>query len=153
MSPDEIWLAAAWPFVRDWLPEKIGLATAVYSNGLLVGELLAVPLTLPVVLPLVGGSWRLSFVAWSVPVLATAALVGWVVLAVVLVLITIEVPALPVARNSVYLKFRDRQSYEFALVSVAAAIEEAFEHGMAAADDAHLVAIVKFGTDVVAGDG
>ena len=34
----------------------------------------------------------------------------------------IEVPAAPVARRSVYLKFRDRQSYEFALVSVAAAI-------------------------------
>jgi xanthine dehydrogenase YagS FAD-binding subunit len=34
----------------------------------------------------------------------------------------IEVPALPVACRSVYLKFRDRQSYEFALASVAAAI-------------------------------
>ncbi len=34
----------------------------------------------------------------------------------------IEVPAAPVARRSVYLKFRDRQSYEFALASVAAAI-------------------------------
>jgi xanthine dehydrogenase YagS FAD-binding subunit len=33
----------------------------------------------------------------------------------------IEVPATPVARESVYLKFRDRESYEFALVSVAAA--------------------------------
>jgi xanthine dehydrogenase YagS FAD-binding subunit len=35
----------------------------------------------------------------------------------------IEVPGLPIARTSIYLKFRDRQSYEFALVSVAAAIE------------------------------
>jgi xanthine dehydrogenase YagS FAD-binding subunit len=34
---------------------------------------------------------------------------------------TIEVPATPVARQSVYLKFRDRESYEFALASVAAA--------------------------------
>jgi xanthine dehydrogenase YagS FAD-binding subunit len=34
----------------------------------------------------------------------------------------IEVPAAPVARRSVYLKFRDRQSYEFALASVAAAV-------------------------------
>jgi xanthine dehydrogenase YagS FAD-binding subunit len=34
----------------------------------------------------------------------------------------IEVPAVPMARRSVYLKFRDRQSYEFALASVAAAI-------------------------------
>ncbi|MGW4944002.1 FAD binding domain-containing protein [Actinoplanes sp. NPDC004185] len=34
----------------------------------------------------------------------------------------IEVPGLPLARTSCYLKFRDRQSYEFALVSVLAAI-------------------------------
>lgn len=34
----------------------------------------------------------------------------------------IEVPAAPIARQSVYLKFRDRESYEFALVSVAAAV-------------------------------
>jgi xanthine dehydrogenase YagS FAD-binding subunit len=35
----------------------------------------------------------------------------------------IDVPGTPIARRSVYLKFRDRQSYEFALVSAAAAIE------------------------------
>jgi xanthine dehydrogenase YagS FAD-binding subunit len=34
----------------------------------------------------------------------------------------VEVPATPVARRSVYLKFRDRESYEFALASVAAAV-------------------------------
>ena len=34
----------------------------------------------------------------------------------------IEVPAAPVARRSLYLKFRDRESYEFALASVAAAV-------------------------------
>src|SRR5689334_5660977 len=34
----------------------------------------------------------------------------------------IEVPGWPAARRSVYLKFRDRQSYEFALASVAAAV-------------------------------
>jgi xanthine dehydrogenase YagS FAD-binding subunit len=38
-------------------------------------------------------------------------------------IVGIDIPGAPIARNSVYLKFRDRQSYEFALVSVAAAIE------------------------------
>jgi xanthine dehydrogenase YagS FAD-binding subunit len=38
-------------------------------------------------------------------------------------IVGIDLPAAPVARRSVYLKFRDRQSYEFALVSVAAALE------------------------------
>jgi xanthine dehydrogenase YagS FAD-binding subunit len=37
-------------------------------------------------------------------------------------IVAVELPALPLARHSLYLKYRDRQSYEFALVSVAAAI-------------------------------
>jgi xanthine dehydrogenase YagS FAD-binding subunit len=37
-------------------------------------------------------------------------------------MVGIDVPGTPLARRSVYLKVRDRQSYEFALVSVAAAI-------------------------------
>jgi MFS transporter, CP family, cyanate transporter len=64
------------PLVRAWFPERIGFATAVYSNGLLVGETLAVALAIPVVLPLVHGSWRMSLVFWSAPVLATALLVA-----------------------------------------------------------------------------
>jgi xanthine dehydrogenase YagS FAD-binding subunit len=38
-------------------------------------------------------------------------------------IVAVEVPVSPVARNSVYLKVRDRASFEFALVSVAAAVE------------------------------
>ncbi|HEY4278815.1 MAG TPA: xanthine dehydrogenase family protein subunit M [Conexibacter sp.] len=37
-------------------------------------------------------------------------------------IVAIDVPYTPTARQSAYLKFRDRQSYEFALVSVAAAL-------------------------------
>ncbi|WP_433285329.1 FAD binding domain-containing protein [Pseudonocardia sp. CA-142604] len=37
-------------------------------------------------------------------------------------IVAMEVPALPLAAQSLYLKFRDRQSYEFALVSVLAAL-------------------------------
>jgi xanthine dehydrogenase YagS FAD-binding subunit len=40
-------------------------------------------------------------------------------------IVGIDVPGAPIARRSTYLKYRDRQSYEFALVSVAAAIEVA----------------------------
>ena len=61
------------PLVRAWLPDRIGFATAVYSNGLIIGEILPVALMIPVVLPLLGGSWRLGFVAWGVPCLAIAA--------------------------------------------------------------------------------
>ncbi len=55
------------PLVRAWLPERIGFGTAVYTNGLLVGEIIPVALTIPLVLPLVGESWRLAFVVWALP--------------------------------------------------------------------------------------
>jgi CP family cyanate transporter-like MFS transporter len=56
------------PAVRSWLPNRIGFATAVYTNGLLIGEIFPVALMLPLVLPMVGGSWQRGFIAWSVPV-------------------------------------------------------------------------------------
>jgi CP family cyanate transporter-like MFS transporter len=55
------------PLVRAWLPERIGFGTAVFTNGLLVGEIVPVALTIPLILPLVGDSWRLAFVAWALP--------------------------------------------------------------------------------------
>ena len=63
------------PAVRAWLPDRIGFATAVYTNGLLIGEILPVALMLPLVLPMVGGSWQWGFVAWSVPVAIIAVVV------------------------------------------------------------------------------
>ncbi len=62
------------PAVRAWAPRRIAFATAVYTNGLLVGELLPVALMLPVVLPIVGG-WQWGFAFWSAPVAAIAVLV------------------------------------------------------------------------------
>ena len=56
------------PLVRTWLPHRIGFGTAVFTNGLLVGEIFPVALTIPVVLPLLGNSWRESFLLWAVPV-------------------------------------------------------------------------------------
>jgi MFS transporter, CP family, cyanate transporter len=64
--------------VSEWFESEAGLATAVYANGLLVGEILGAALTLPLVLPLVGGSWPASFAVWAVPVLATALLIAGV---------------------------------------------------------------------------
>ena len=61
--------------VRDWMPDRIGFATAVYTNGLLVSELIAVALAIPIMLPLAHGSWRFSLVLWALPVVGTALLV------------------------------------------------------------------------------
>jgi MFS transporter, CP family, cyanate transporter len=60
--------------VRDWTPHRISFATALYTNGLLIGELLPVTLMLPLVLPLIG-SWQRGFLVWSIPVIMTAILV------------------------------------------------------------------------------
>jgi CP family cyanate transporter-like MFS transporter len=64
------------PIVRAWLPDRIGFATAVYTNGLLIGEILAVSLTLPLVLPLAGGHWRAAIAFWGLPVVLIALLVA-----------------------------------------------------------------------------
>jgi MFS transporter, CP family, cyanate transporter len=60
------------PLVRAWLPTHIGFGTAVFTNGLIVGEIIPIALTMPAVMPLVGHSWRLSFVAWAMPIVLIA---------------------------------------------------------------------------------
>jgi CP family cyanate transporter-like MFS transporter len=62
--------------VRHWLPrERIGLGTATYTNGLLVGEVIPVLVTLPLVLPLLHDSWRGALAVWAIPV----AVIAWLV--------------------------------------------------------------------------
>ena len=60
--------------VRQWMPQKVSFGTALFTNGLLVGETLPVMLTLLVVFPLVGHSWRWALVFWGVPLLLIALL-------------------------------------------------------------------------------
>ena len=63
--------------VREWFPRRIAIATAVYSNGILVGETLPTALTTPVgVLPLAHGDWRWAIAMWSVIVVLSAAGIG-----------------------------------------------------------------------------
>ena len=62
------------PLVRQWLPKHVGLGTALYTNGLLVGETLPVMVTIPFVLPLVDGSWRGSLAIWALPLVLIALL-------------------------------------------------------------------------------
>ncbi|MGB3447934.1 MAG: MFS transporter [Xanthobacteraceae bacterium] len=53
------------PLVRQWVPRRIGFATALYTNGLLVGEILPVVFA-GALLMLLAGSWRGSLVFWSI---------------------------------------------------------------------------------------
>jgi CP family cyanate transporter-like MFS transporter len=59
---------------RQWFPLRVGLATAVYSNGLLFGEAFPAALTGTVVMPLTRQSWPWSLAFWSLPVLVTIVL-------------------------------------------------------------------------------
>ena len=63
--------------VRDWVPRKVALGTATYSNGLLVGEAISASLTIPWLLPMFEGNWRPTVAAWSVPVLLIGVLIWW----------------------------------------------------------------------------
>jgi CP family cyanate transporter-like MFS transporter len=60
---------------RQWCPTRVPLATAVWANGLLVGEALSASLTLPIVLPLAHGRWDVSFAIWG----SVVALIGIIV--------------------------------------------------------------------------
>jgi len=58
--------------VRQWLPRRIGLGTAVYTNGLLVGEVIAASITLPFLLVPFG--WQVALAVWAVPAAVVLAL-------------------------------------------------------------------------------
>ncbi len=57
-----------------WLqPRHIAMGTAIYMNGMLMGEFVGAGITLPVLMPLTDGSWRMTLLVWSLPALAVAA--------------------------------------------------------------------------------
>jgi MFS transporter, CP family, cyanate transporter len=60
--------------VGRWLPKRIVLGTGVYTNGLLIGEILPVAL-FPVLYAKLGESWRATFVLWAAPIAVIALLV------------------------------------------------------------------------------
>lgn len=62
--------------VRQWFPQRVGVATAVYSNGLLMGEIIAAALTVPL-MTLFGLRWELGIAIWSAPVVLTAAWIAF----------------------------------------------------------------------------
>jgi MFS transporter, CP family, cyanate transporter len=62
------------PLVRAWMPQRVSFGTALYTNGLLVGETLPVMLMLPLVFPLVQDSWRGGLAVWGIPLIVIALL-------------------------------------------------------------------------------
>jgi len=62
--------------VRQWTPGRLAFGTAVYTNGLILGEIIPVATMLPLVLPHFDGSWRPALGVWSLPLIATAVAVA-----------------------------------------------------------------------------
>ena len=58
--------------VSRWTPTHVAMGSAVYLNGMMVGEFSGAGLTLPLVLPLASGDWRFALVLWAVPILLIA---------------------------------------------------------------------------------
>ena len=58
--------------VRCWTPSHGALGSAVYLNGMMVGEFTGAGLTLPIVLPLADGDWRFALVIWAIPIVLIA---------------------------------------------------------------------------------
>ncbi len=99
------------PIVRQWLPQRVTFATAVFTNGLLAGEVIAVMLTVPVVLPIVNGSWRAALALWSLPILLIAA--AFTLLAPRPITPAVSLPILsPVSRTS----WRHKQIWQLGFV-------------------------------------
>lgn len=61
--------------VRRCLPTHAATGSAVYLNGMMVGELLGAGATLPIVMPLAGHDWRMALAIWAVPAMLIAALI------------------------------------------------------------------------------
>ena len=61
---------------RCWTPSHVALGSAVYLNGMMVGELSGAGLTLPLMLPLAGGDWRYALFIWAIPILFITLLVA-----------------------------------------------------------------------------
>jgi MFS transporter, CP family, cyanate transporter len=93
---------------REWFPGQVALATAVYSNGLLFGEMVPATFTGPLVAPALAGSWPLTLAFWSAPALLTAGL---------LLLVDRHEPARPAGSRRLWLPdFRDGRMWRIGLV-------------------------------------
>jgi CP family cyanate transporter-like MFS transporter len=62
--------------VREWTPQRSAFGTAVYTNGLIFGEIIPVATMLSLVLPYYGGNWRPALGVWASFLIVTAVAVA-----------------------------------------------------------------------------
>jgi CP family cyanate transporter-like MFS transporter len=65
---------------RQWFPERIGFASALFTDGLVIGETIAAAATAPLMRAWFGAdAWPLALMMWAIP--ATLTLILWLWLA------------------------------------------------------------------------
>ncbi len=60
------------PLVSAWEAGRVGRATAIYGNGMLVGEIAGAGLTATFLVALAAGSWEIALALWSLVVVGVA---------------------------------------------------------------------------------
>ncbi|HXX78020.1 MAG TPA: MFS transporter, partial [Ktedonobacteraceae bacterium] len=66
--------------IRRWYPKQIGLVSALFSDGLILGEAVAAGITVLVMIRFLGGNnWAGTFIFWGIPIVIL--LVLWLFLA------------------------------------------------------------------------
>jgi CP family cyanate transporter-like MFS transporter len=63
---------------RAWFPNQIGFVTALFTDGLIIGEAIGAGITVPIMVNFLGvDAWRATFLLWGVPVVAMLVLWFW----------------------------------------------------------------------------
>jgi CP family cyanate transporter-like MFS transporter len=94
--------------VREWFPRRIAIATAVYSNGILIGETVPTSLTTPAgVLPLAHGDWRWALASWSIVVLVSG---------IAIVLAAPSRRSMPASQSRWWPEWRQNQTFRIGIV-------------------------------------
>ena len=64
--------------IRRWYPKQIGLASALFSDGLILGEAVAAGITVLIMVRFLGSdAWASTFVFWGIPAVVLFALWLW----------------------------------------------------------------------------
>jgi CP family cyanate transporter-like MFS transporter len=106
---------------RVWTPTHVALGSAVYLNGMMLGELSGAGLTLPLVLPLAGGDWRFALILWAIPILLIAALVALVRLPIELS-DTKDIESTCLAPNKSLPSWKDGRVWQYGLLLASSAV-------------------------------
>jgi MFS transporter, CP family, cyanate transporter len=64
--------------IRRWFPKQIGLVSALFSDGLIIGEAVAAGITVLIMVRFLGGdAWASTFIFWGIPVVVLFAFWLW----------------------------------------------------------------------------